>query len=758
MYYKNILKKILILFFIFSLHSLIGQEKSGFYGVITNIFLANSDSRNPILYNNNEQKELKINDKVYSGNVILTSDSEEVELCFYNNNVPIAFLIIGENTDLEINYGSQFDLKLTFGRCRIVNNTETIHLLSKTVKSIIRNSDFGFESILKEGKTTGYFIVFDGSVQAISLKSPNITSINTLEVCEFTDFTLSEKKSFKREELYSWQASMLSKSQNIPDLLNLMLEKLIFKQKTIVEEQEATTDVVVKKDVTTDIVKQTIKPKNDFRGLLSFEFGGLGYKLDSINSLSKNIGIKFVYNPTISLLDNKLEFSFYLNLNFFPAAIGQQEPWDMFGSINYNTKFINREWSFGTDQGGFVPKVIFDVFDDIFSKIKTIRVNNEEDTMFFKVGEYSSISDPLHFTFFNFNSKYFNLLQRKTSLVTMFNLKYFKAFIYAEDILPKGLYGGTITLLTPNESFRLRFILNGFVDCYDLIKYDGNTFILPSFFSANIIFDTFNTASFGLFFFFNGGINIPFYSNTQSNFSEMLTSGLIFSFGSSIRFKDVTFSMEFVKDSKIAKVGNFDISYTYSRDKKITDMSSWFNLTTKRTSFNEYFSDHYFGLRLKLNYSFLKHVIFDFSGQIGFSANLSSANLPTSLNDIYDRIYLRLAFDSLDKWKVGFNLYIIWNIDNLYQAITKNNFIGSNLGFLGFGIRPHKALEINAQTGMTPISNNLAFFFDINFVFRPLYFYTPPTKDSKQKVNKTNTKTNTKKIEKKDTKTDKNKK
>ena len=79
-------------------------------------------------------------------------------------------------------------------------------------------------------------------------------------------------------------------------------------------------------------------------------------------------------------------------------------------------------------------------------------------------------------------------MDRKSSFVFDFKLPFFETFIYAEDVLPKGLYGIDMALMTPYKSFKFKFDISSFIDCFDLMQFNNNESIFPWYANFNLGF------------------------------------------------------------------------------------------------------------------------------------------------------------------------------------------------------------------------------------------------------------------------------
>ena len=731
-----------------------------------------------LFYPDNEAMDLKNGDLLESGCTILTFENQSVEITLLKNDNPFGYILLAENTDIEIKFIDNAYLTMNYGRLRLVINKDSglIKLFSKTIQVDITGTDFGIESLIDpENNTNGYVICFDGELEMSSRVSDKNGKIKSRGKCEFFNGDLIFSDFFTKNDLDLWQNSFSVKSDYKPDGLNFVLETLKFeKQKKVTDEKK---EVPVEKNDTTAVVKKeeipvtnyadtaldnsdvtadkAIKGKSGFdkdgflSTFLSFRFGGLGYDLQIENFRFQNLGIKFLFDPSIVLFDDKFEFGFYLNLNFFPYALYEplanagQPGWDMFGTINNNSRFANREWSFGSDQNLDAGRMVFDIFDDLLLKMKIIRYNKPGDKIYIIAGQDVSIDERLKFSLDDFNAQYFTSLQRKTSFLTRFDLGWFKGDVYAEDMMPKGLYGTNFMFSTPNKSFAFKYYFSYYMECYDTVQFTENAdWLMPAQFNSSFILDTFNIPSFGLSLYLSGGVLAPFSNMLNENNATAVSSGLVFSFGTYIRgnFKnnEFNFYFEFVKDSYISKIGMYDVTYSINRAKYASMLENYMNSLSTR-SLNDYFKDHYFGFRGRFNYNYLKHVNLDLSYQWGIAFGLITNDIPSigpvpspDVNDLhyYDRINFKITLDSLKKWKVNCGMYITWSMDEVINTakntVSSQNgltFLAANLIFIGGDIRFNDGISIYLQGGVYPFAGITNFCFDAGITLKPYYFF-----------------------------------
>jgi hypothetical protein len=757
----------------------INANAMDYYGIVNYI----SGDAPEIHYSDTESGSLKLNDRLKSGCTILTGEHQAVEITIYNDNKASGYIVMSENTDIEINFGETIDLSMNYGRIRTVSNVgNPIALRSKAAGIRLNGGDLGFDSLIDdENNVKGAVLDFGGTFDVASSISSQSGTLNPMGRCDLLNGDLIFSAGFSKDDLNFWQGSMALKSDNIPDNVNFFLEKIkldaadqktqnvntIKKETPVVKESETTAknstdDVKKETEVKQDSENVPVVENSDVTGdkaekktgvfdrdkflceFLSFKFAGTGYDEMIENFKLQNLGVIFAFDPSIVLFDGKFEFGFYLDLAFFPytVCVTTTPGWEMFGQVNSNSRFADHEWSFGSDQNSEAGRIVFDVFDDLLLKMKTIRYNDPDDKIYVKAGQFNGIDETLKFSLDNFNPVYFSRLQRNESFFTKFDFGWFKANIYAEDVMPKGLYGTNFTLSTPGKSFVFKYYFSTYMDCYDTVQFSDNAvWMMPARFDSSLILDTFNLPSFGLTFFLNGGVFIPFSSLLNDRNSMLVSSGLIFSFGFNIRGNvknnEFNFSLEFVKDGYLDKIGMFDLSYKMNRESYVSRMLSYYDGLSGRVT-NDYFSDHYFGFRSRFNYNFLKHVNVDLSYQWGISMGLTSYNVsglgaipvPDTANiRYYDKINFKLTLDSLDKWKIPCDLYLLWAFDGVINAIGNTvvssnaySFFSSNSIFLGSNIHFIKGLSLFIQGGMYPFAGLPNFCFEAGLNFKPYYF------------------------------------
>ncbi len=743
--YKRVLIPILIIFIINFIHS---QEQANNFIKIRNIHVISTNefqiqNKLPKIFENNiEKKEIKINDNFFSNILILTYKFQEIELIIYKNSVPIGAIYLSENSDLKFVFDNEeMNIYLNYGRARfVIEKPNKLNIFLNTTKIETEGTDFGVLSLVneKDNSRYGYVIVFDGSVKHTSLNdSQNSEMVEQWYLSKFYENKVYPKEKFDRASLFLWQTVQSFKDlekapQNIPFVLEYLkfeetdvgFKKEEEEETGITFEQEKSIDVTT--DLTTDKKEQVVKKKEKF-DYLKFLTSFFSVELGSI-AFNNNIGAKIISRPGINLFDDKFEFGFYFFLTIIPSKVFTG---NMIMSINNR----NNEWSFGSDQGGIAEKIVFDIFDDILLKLRILRYNRIEDKIFIQVGEYNNISDRFLFSMNDFNSKIFFPIQRKTSFVNSYNLPFFQALIYAEDILPKGLYNISLFFSNPSKSFKFRGGLSAYIDCYDLIKFGENEeSYFPAQFNAHFEFVAFDLPTYWFSLHLNGGILLPFSYNFVTNASQLsnminqnpssIAAGMAFDFGIQWRVKGFSFLGEIIVDSDINKVGIFDISYSAKRDNRKNELSLWLtNLTNNSLSISAY----NFGCRVKFKIEPNKYILIEPAYQLTFGYS-DNPNI-TFFDIYYDKFYFKLLIDSKEKLKINVLFLIQWQIESLITTIYEmtqsnfNRFLTSNILYIGLTLKPHKTVDISLNGGIFPDFNNpgapVQFLIDINASFKP---------------------------------------
>ena len=690
---------LILLFIPFYLFTEEINEKE-YFGIITNI---SSDAANAPQISSDEGvlTNALINEHVPNNSTILTSENQKIEVALYCMNEQVGLILLGGNTDAKISYDNSNNkqtIYINYGRIRVVSGKSIVTSIeNKNISSVDHGGDFGLISLSNnKGINTGNFIVFGGEAFLNSrIETRTSFTVESLQYIYFEDGNIFSPSEFGNRMILDWKETSLFQTISISDSLNPELENIEIG--IIGKETEDQTD--------DKEFKNKFNYKKFLSNFLSFETGTINY--------DRNIGVKLVHKPGFSIMDNKAEFRFYLPLNFIPSKLFTK---DAFFRVNR----YNSEWTFGSDQNGVTQAIIFDAVDDLLLKVEKIRFNTADDPFFLQFGLYHDISDFNEYSLIGFNSKIFYPKLRKPSLFSSLKTNWFKGFIYAEEVLPKGLYGTDLVFMTPQQSFKLKYRISAFADCYDLVSiYNGETFTL---FQANntLNFDAFNVPSFGFSVYISGGMLVPFsYNPTTKNslFSEMIAenpsslgTGISADSGFLIRLNNLSFYSEFIFDSGLNKIGLFDSLYIARRENNISMITEWMNSMTEH---EVSIFDYNFGVRIRFKYNFLKYVIFNTAYQITFPV-------------YYDKFYFKLILDSLDKWKVNLSLYTEWVFSKIILGILDYRVLQeNNVFYLGFKISPYKGFEINLAGGIFPDFDTYRdpwyskFLFDFSIAIRP---------------------------------------
>ncbi|HOE99818.1 MAG TPA: hypothetical protein PK385_08770 [Spirochaetota bacterium] len=463
---------------------------------------------------------------------------------------------------------------------------------------------------------------------------------------------------------------------------------------SVVIEPKIESKIVVK-DQTSDL--KAIKLLRFFSSFFANETGFYSY--------DKKTCVKFVWKPGVALEKEKFEFSFYFPVFF---SVDKMFANNMLLPVN-NT---NNEWSFGSDQNGSTVKIVLDAVDDALLKLRILRYNNINDNFFFQMGELNNFSDSSRFSLVNFCSKIFFPMYRKTSFIIKGESNIFEGFFYAEDILPKGLYGLSLKFMTPYSSFKFKFGIDIFADGYDFMNFDkGRELYFPT--QVNLIseFNAFNIPSFSFSIFLNMGALFPLSYNFGSNSSLaintiktnpfMLVDNISAAMGLSIRIKKLQFIGEIIADSGLNKIGLFDLSYSAKRDQRMTDSINWLTSTgAKPISISNY----NFGARVSFLIDIDKYLYMETS----YQATFTYYKTIIFSKSYYDKFFFKFSADSRDKLKINLKLYLEWQIENLAVSIIDTTaqkyetILDNNIFYLGFSIKPHNIVDINIRGGLYP--------------------------------------------------------
>ncbi|MBP5707129.1 MAG: hypothetical protein J6W76_07570, partial [Spirochaetales bacterium] len=539
---------------------------------------------------------------------IVTEERQRMECVIMRNNEPIVGFILSEVTDFYYDYDSEHDvfyIELHYGRVRIVSNNKIrIETESEHGRVQTMGGDFGIISFIKDDGTVYEGIYdFDGK---LSCESKVKSTENTTECWDRFDAFVGEKAMFSEQELLWWQDTMLFDLTRLPEEIPYVLENLLYPQRQ---------DVLI-----ANYSNLTTEEKQELAKIVLggiFRFDG-GYFFDGQN---QGHGVWVGWSPGGIFMNRRLEFRLDLSVGFCLTS-----------SINNGIEHLihrvndgNNPWSFGSDQGGAADRIVFDLFDDLLMKLGLFRYGFDKptETAFVQIGSYYDVSDKWHYSFFGFNPQGLTLSFRHNSFVTKINTRCFETFIYAEDIVPRGLYGLSMKFMTPAKSIRWKLGFSAFIDTYDLLKFGENEeSFFPTQVSANLELTLFDLPSFGFDLYLNGGINIPFsynfvsgtsYFNSRSGSNAAaLFANLSADLGMVVRFKHFAFIPEFIADTVINRVGQFDMSYSAKRHLKKTELKDWYDY---KSSNQLGISDFFFGGRFKMRFDDYEYVKFELAYQ-----------------------------------------------------------------------------------------------------------------------------------------------
>jgi hypothetical protein len=200
-----------------------------------------------------------------------------------------------------------------------------------------------------------------------------------------------------------------------------------------------------------------------------------------------------------------------------------------------------------------------------------------------------------------------------------------------------------------------------------------------------------------------------------------------------IRVMDFGINLEFIMDSGLNKVGLFDTYYFGTRQFRYTEAMLW--MSNKLASSTINISEYNFGFRAKLRYNFLKYVVLESFYQLTFSTGTTTSmgiDIAPSISDFryHDKLYLKLALDSVDRWKVNLSLYIMWQVADIGLAFSNAKFFQlADTIYAGIKIVTHKSVDINLAIGLYPDYVTFKapwysqFMLDFYITIRPIPFF-----------------------------------
>lgn len=106
----------------------------------------------------------------------------------------------------------------------------------------------------------------------------------------------------------------------------------------------------------------------------------LGIEIGAITIQNQTFG-KLILQPHIDTKDFKVQF-------YLPVIYQE----DLFNPQKWYHPNGNDEWSFGTDQGSDPINIVWDIFRDLFLKVKYVQVFEQGDPFFLKIGNVPSMT------------------------------------------------------------------------------------------------------------------------------------------------------------------------------------------------------------------------------------------------------------------------------------------------------------------------------------------------------------------------------
>ena len=649
---------------------------------------------------------------------IVTEEQQRMECVIMRNDEPIVGFIVSEVTDFYYDYDSEHDvfyIELHYGRVRVVSNNKIrIETESEHGRVQTMGGDFGIISFIKDDGTVYEGIYdFDGK---LSCESKVKSLENTAERWDRFDTFAGEKATFSEQELLWWQDTMLFDLTRLPEEIPYVLENLLYPQRQ---------DILI-----ANYSNLTTEEKQE---LAKIVLGGIfrfhtNYFMESNMSDMDHI-VNISWMPGGVFLNRKFEFYLDLSANLNISAMKRGDTNNIIHKVNvinpiYSSTnewdYGNNPWSFGSDQGDNAGRIVFDVFDDLLMKLGLLRYGFDKPTelAFVQVGNYFDISDRWDYSLSGFNPSGLSQDFRHNSFVTKINTKCFETLIYAEDILPKGLYGFSMKFMTPAKSIRWKLGFSVFTDTYGLIKFDKDVeSVVPMQNNVNFEFTLFDLPSFGLDLYLNGGLNIPFSYNFVSGDSKFsaaisqnpaaLFTNISADLGTSIRFKHFYIIPEFIVDTELNRVGLFDMAYNgKKRFDYFYNLQNWLYSPTEVD-----ISKFFFGGRLKFKFDDYEYVKFELAFQASATYNEDHKGNDWLQYCFYDKVYLTIRADIGDKYKVGFNFAFTYQIENLAKTIfgfVMNDFstgmmlLSNQVAYMTMTVSPHHVVDIYISGGVRP--------------------------------------------------------
>ena len=660
---------------------------------------------------------------------IVTEEAQRIECVIRRDGKPIVGIIVSEVTDFYYDYDSEHDtfyFELHYGRVRVAADKKVrIETESEYGRVQSMGGDFGIISFIKDDGTVYEGIYdFDGK---LSCESKVKYSQDTAERWDRYDTFAGDKAVFSEQELLWWQDAMSFDLKVLPKEIPYILETLHYPQRQDV--------LIANFNNLTSAEKQELA-KIVLSGIFRFH---TDYFMETNMAYMDHI-VNISWMPGGAFLNRKFEFYLDLSANLNMSAASRGDNDNIIHRVNRtNWTDGNNPWSFGSDQGEDAGRIVFDMFDDLLMKLSLLRYGFDKpaETAFIQAGNYFDVSDRWHYSFMGFNPSGLIYDFRHNSFVTKINTKCFETFIYMEDILPRGLYGLSMKFMTPAKSIRWKLGFSVFTDTYDLIKFgaDEESFF-PTQTSVNLEFTIFDLPSFGLDLYLNGGINIPFsynFADESSKFNTLaggvnvaaLFTNLSANLGPAIRFKHFYLIPEFLVDTELNRVGLFDMMYSAKRHLKKDNIAEWYtNRMTRKDGEKVLIDDFFFGGRLKLRFDDYEYVKFELAYQISVAPG-NDFNISTH---IYDKLHFTLNANIGDKYKVGFNFSLTYQVEKLVNAITVmtsgdyKTFLGNNIAFATIAIAPYHIVEIAVSGGIRPDPNagmGFAYFAQCGVTIKP---------------------------------------
>lgn len=762
MYFKSILIYIVILLFsifhIFSQSTLIG-----FFHSVT------PESSTCLVYDiDGNARQSLTGDFIEINETITTQDNQDAQIIIYDGENAVASIILSSNSDLRFSKDSGIlSVHIVHGLLRIVTKEKVLLNINGQNFNISAGSDLGIETLFDND--TNYFqkfYIFKGETTLPDTESI-IKQWEMLHIAENLDENVT--KNYEEDQFLFWKNNYTVDITDFEESLPFTLEKLVYDDKykklevtkkkvrtvkrvyansnsgvdedtTEIDEElseidEVSTEPVIKEEKE-EIIKRVKLTKQEIAKIIMSLFAhNVGIFMDG-NDYVGFVNLK----PHLDLFGSNLKFGFNLPFMVIPSQFLE-------GNGFYNVNEFNDQWSFGSDQEEITERIVYDVFDDLMLKVSFFELFNEYNWLHIIGGDIYDLNDPLYYNFFHYHPYQYHLVSQNASVKLKLEFPFIESQIYAEDIMPKGLYYADVNLRNPSKSFKFRFGTSIAVDMKDfyntLMSDDDNEVFSPFDLSTQLHFTAFDLPSFGFEIFIAGGFSIPFsftMDNSSSLFDTLMNTNqswftymMNFQSGMHFSYKKFIFAWELIVDSPINRIGKYDFIRS-SRNIELDNIMT--NYLTRYINNYGFLSNYSLGVRLRVGYELYDWVKFLINYRVSFSYN-TDYEIPFEL---FDKLMISLNLDSQKRWKKRVGFKLIYGLEKMVFSIKElvnqnySVFFYNQLASMNFYFYPVSSLSINAGAGILPDYNS-----DIFYKFHVELFlsFKPDISDFTKKDEKT---------------------